>query len=86
MRPRRICSRCRQCPKFGNETIACRPDAQHLGDDLLDVPHRLQRLRQDHELEVSSSKPASPASRSRWMTLMLFAMLARTPASVISTP
>src|SRR5438034_7013885 len=27
------------------------PDAQHLEQDLLGVPHRLQRLRQDHAIE-----------------------------------
>ena len=37
------------------------PDAQHLGDDLLGVAHRLQRLRQDHAVERRVVEAGEPA-------------------------
>ena len=54
-------ARCDQWPKLGNDDDRVAADAQHLVDDVLDVVHRLQRLREHHDVERGVLEAGEPA-------------------------
>src|SRR6266850_488738 len=84
--PSAICSRTSQRPKFGNETIAS-PPTRSISRRISSVRRTAcsvcDRITQSKE---PASKPASPRSRSLWMTFTLFFTQASTLASSMSIP
>ncbi len=86
MRPRRICSRCDQWPKLGNVTIASRPTRSISATIASTRRIACSVCDRITTSNAASSNPASPRSRSLWMTLMPLRTLASTPASSISMP